>query len=210
MREAQMLAAKLPNVGWATNADKGDTCNIHPGAKQFCGRRLGDSALALVYKQGNAWRSPQYSSAKTIVPPSSPSTSSPAGNVVAIEVSLLDVGATGLSTQYPWNMNPEQHEGENRTVTNCTMGSAKINNVKNQTGNQCAWAAIAVEGHGWVNATVSATGTSLKLEATLPTAVRAGAAKVIGSAYGWGPIPMMNAYDKTTGLPVLPWNRTIV
>jgi sialate O-acetylesterase len=31
MREAQMLAARLPNVGWATNADKGDMCNIHPG-----------------------------------------------------------------------------------------------------------------------------------------------------------------------------------
>jgi hypothetical protein len=177
-------------------------CNIHPGAKQYCGRRLGDTALALVYKQGNAWRSPQYSSAKTTTALSS------IGDVVAIEVSLLDVGTTGLYTEYPSNMIPEVQPGQNVTVANCSMGST-INNVKNQTGNQCAWAAIEVEGHGWINATVSATGSSLKLEAALPAGVQAGAAKVTGSAYGWGPIPMMNAYDKATGLPVLPWNRSM-
>ena len=105
-------------------------------------------------------------------------------------------------------MNPEKHAGENRTVTNCTMGSATINNVKNQTGNQCAWAAIEVQGQGWLNATVSALGASLKLEATLPDGVLAEGATVTGSAYGWGPIPMMSAYDKATGLPVLPWNKS--
>ena len=28
-------------------------------------------------------------------------------------------------------------------------------------------------------------------------------------SYAWAPIPMMNAYDLASGLPVLPWNRTI-
>ena len=35
------------------------------------------------------------------------------------------------------------------------------------------------------------------------------ASVVVASAYGWGPIPMMSAYDKATGLPVLPWNRSV-
>ena len=30
---------------------------------------------------------------------------------------------------------------------------------------------------------------------------------MLSSAYGWGPIPMMNAYDIATGLPVLPWSE---
>ena len=34
MREAQMAALALPNVGYATNADHGDGCSIHPAAKQ--------------------------------------------------------------------------------------------------------------------------------------------------------------------------------
>ena len=32
---------------------------------------------------------------------------------------------------------------------------------------------------------------------------------VTGSAYGWGPIPMLSVYDRGTGLPVLPWNITL-
>ena len=32
---------------------------------------------------------------------------------------------------------------------------------------------------------------------------------VEATAYGWAPIPMMSVYDKATGLPVLPWNRSI-
>ena len=96
MREAQMLAAKLSNVGWATNADKGDQCNIHPGAKQFCGKRLADSALALVYGQGNAWRSPTYRGAKAAA--------STTSDTVVVEVALADVGEAGLHTDvFPWN-----------------------------------------------------------------------------------------------------------
>ena len=49
MREAQMAAAALPHVGWATNADVGYGCNIHPPTKQIIGARLGDSALAVAH-----------------------------------------------------------------------------------------------------------------------------------------------------------------
>ena len=106
-------------------------------------------------------------------------------------------------------MNPQVHAGQNRTMTNCTMGSV-INNVPNQTANQCAWAGIQVQGHVWLNATVSSTnltlnGSALRLEASIASQ---GPAVVTGTAYGWGAIPMMNAYDRTTELPVLPWNVT--
>eukprot|EP00937_MAST-01D_sp_MAST-1D-sp2_P006052 g6052.t1 len=204
MRDAQMAAAALPQVGWATDADRGDTCNIHPGWKQDIGRRLADSALALVNGQDRPWRSPRDSGAKQ-----APEVGS---GIVAVDVSLSDVGAAGMDIVYPWNMDVRVHAGQNRTVTNCTMGSPTVNNVANQTANQCGWAGIEVEGLGWLNATVSAApdGAALRLEAVLPGAgAKAAAAVVTGSAYGWSTIPMMNAYDRATGLPVLPWNRSL-
>ena len=38
-------------VGYATNADHGAGCNIHPPPKQYCATRLANSALALQYEQ---------------------------------------------------------------------------------------------------------------------------------------------------------------
>jgi sialate O-acetylesterase len=68
IRDAQMAAfLSLPKVGYATNADHGAGCNIHPPAKKFVGVRLGNSALALVYGQKLAWKSPTYKLA-TVVP----------------------------------------------------------------------------------------------------------------------------------------------
>merc|ERR1719440_2161381 len=63
IRDAQMAAVALPKVGYATNADHGAGCNIHPPAKKFSGVRLGNSALALAYGKGIAWKSPTYASA---------------------------------------------------------------------------------------------------------------------------------------------------
>ena len=63
LREAQMAAVTLQGAGYAVNSDHGAGCNIHPPQKQNCGRRLGDSALAIAYKAGNAWKSPSYASA---------------------------------------------------------------------------------------------------------------------------------------------------
>ena len=62
---AQMAALTLPNVGYATNADHGAGCNIHPPAKQWCGTRLANSALAnsalaLQYGHKVAWKSPSF------------------------------------------------------------------------------------------------------------------------------------------------------
>jgi hypothetical protein len=59
LRDAQMSAAALPMVGWSTNADRAQGCDVHPPAKQDCARRLANSALALVYNESIAWRSPR-------------------------------------------------------------------------------------------------------------------------------------------------------
>jgi hypothetical protein len=72
---------------------------------------------------------------------------------------------------------------------------------------QCAWASVHVEETGWVNASVSVGpgGRTLLLSTPL---VPMENATVLGTSYGWGNIPFMNAYDKGTGLPVLGWNSS--
>jgi hypothetical protein len=73
MREAQMAAAELPGVGWATAADWGAGCDIHPPMKQPVAYRLADSAIALLGQYAplrtklnltspGSWRSPTFNS----------------------------------------------------------------------------------------------------------------------------------------------------
>jgi len=178
MRRAQMTALKLSNVGYAVNADHGAGCNIHPPPKQFCGERLGNSALALQYGKKINWKSPSYVSAIESVA---------SANAVQAIVTLADVGISGLTTDiYPANYVPGM---------NCTA-------LDEKTPGTCAWGAIEISGTGWVNASVVAQGQTLLLQAS-------GTGKVLATAYGWGPIPLMTAYDKSTMLPVLPWNNTL-
>ena len=81
----QMAALTLPKVGYATNADHGAGCNIHPPPKQYCATRLANSALALQYNKPTAWKSPSFASQKC---------NSPA--VGSVTVTLQDVGGNGL------------------------------------------------------------------------------------------------------------------
>lgn len=184
MREAQMEALKLPKVGYATNADHGAGCNIHPPPKQYCGARLGNSALALQYNKKIAWQSPSYKAASA----------STSGSEVQVYVDLNDVSNLGLTTDtYPFNY---------IHGLNCT-------DLNTKNPGTCAWAAIQLSGAGWVNASVGSKGQQLLLEAKVPTTIDLKFQDVLATAYGWGPIPLMNAYDKSTMLPVLPWNTTI-
>ena len=63
LREAQMMALKLPNTGMAITTDIGDANNIHPKDKADVGYRLANEALNSVYKMPNENRSPLYQSA---------------------------------------------------------------------------------------------------------------------------------------------------
>ena len=75
---------------------------------------------------------------------------------------------------------------------------------------QCAWASLHVDKVGWLNATVTVAADKMTLTATLPSDVNLVAApSVVASAYGWGPIPMLSAYDAGAELPVLPWNKSV-
>ena len=60
MRDVQLLAQSSPFSAYATNADHGAGCDVHPPSKQFCAKRLAASALAIVYQKPIAWRSPSY------------------------------------------------------------------------------------------------------------------------------------------------------
>jgi len=185
MREAQMAALQLPKVGYSTNADHGAGCNIHPPPKQYCGARLGNSALALHYGKKIAWRSPSYKSASASV----------SATAVTVIVILNDVSPSGLTTDiYPFNYLDGKF--------NCTTQDMK-------TPGTCAWGAIELSGTGWVNASAVASGQKLLLQAAVPSGIDTSTVSVVATAYGWGPIPLMNAYDKDIDLPVLPWNHTL-
>merc|ERR1712070_616860 len=88
----QMSALSLPKVGYATNADHGAGCNIHPPPKQYCAQRLAKSAMALQYGRDELWKSPSFRSQVSVkLPPS-------------VIVTLNDISSGGLSDdQYPFN-----------------------------------------------------------------------------------------------------------
>lgn len=181
MREAQMAAlVRVPGkIGYATNADYGAGCDIHPPTKQPCGVRLGNSALALQYNRTDIkWRSPSYISASATM----------MGIAARVVVDLADVGDNGLLITYPHN----HLDG----TFNCTA----------QEPGTCAWASVRLTKEGWVNATVTI---SEGRRMVLIAAVTQPGQNVIGSAYGWGSVPMLNVYDARTDLPVLPWNRSL-
>lgn len=197
MREAQMTALKLKNVGYATNADHGWGCDIHPRAKQYCGKRLGDSALAIQYGHDIEWKSPSYLSAKV---------GNKSASSVELIISLADVSLSGLTTDvYPWNY----------VLSDQVPGTPSFNCSAQRPG-VCAWGSLKFDDKGWVNATVKVAfgGQQLILSSMLDKnigdmGVALSEPIITASAYGWGPVPLMNAYDKGTNLPVLAWNRSL-
>jgi sialate O-acetylesterase len=62
LREAQLMALKLPKTGMAMAIDIGEANNIHPRNKQEVGRRLALNALAIAYGQDIAHTGPLYDS----------------------------------------------------------------------------------------------------------------------------------------------------
>ena len=198
MRDAQLKALALPNVGYATNADHGFGCDIHPRAKQWVGKRLARSALNLQYGFDDViWASPTFASA------TAPRVE-PGATVATAHVQLDGVSAQGLTTDVsPYNYDLASQVpalAPPPTRLNCSAQRAGV----------CAWAALHLSALGWLNATVAVApgGRSLLLEAPLPAAPTP-AGLVLATAYGWGDVPLLSAYDKQSGLPVLPWNRTV-
>jgi sialate O-acetylesterase len=183
MRATQIQAfEKLDNIGYATNADHGAGCNIHPPPKQYCGYRLGDSALKIVYNFSKAWQSPNMTSQTFAASPPSAT------------ITVDSVSAVGLSADTrPFN------EGQ----VNCSLPQAGCAwaSLKLADG---TWAnatiAVSDDKQGITFTVPNLARLSAAAQAGPPTA----------SAYGWGANPMMTVYDKGTDLPLLPWNSSFV
>jgi Carbohydrate esterase, sialic acid-specific acetylesterase len=184
LRQAQMAALNLSGkIGYATNADHGDGCNIHPPPKQYCGARLGKSALALQYGKQMPWKSPTYAGAK-----SSQLRGGQQGPSIAIQ--LKDVSSKGLYLlETPYNL---------QTADPFTCDG--------HVDGTCAGAQVLLNGKGWVKATVSLDDTG----AVWFTATEGGSSdSIVATSYGWGSVPLMTIYDAGTDLPVLPWNEKV-
>jgi len=192
MRQAQMKALDhLGKIGYATNADYGMGCNIHPRDKRPCGSRLGKSALALQYGQSIQWRSPTYSSATMAI-----AERDFVGGSPAVVITFNDVSEKGLyilDNPYNNRLDPKEF--------NCTS----------HPEGTCAWPMVLLNGQGWVNATIAVQGGNKVVMTPTATETPAGvgAETIVGTSYGWGAVPMMSLYDAGTDLPVLPWNEKV-
>lgn len=155
----QMSALSLPKVGYATNADHGAGCDIHPPPKQFCAQRLAKSALALQYGRQLFWKSPTFHSQVSVESPPS------------VIVTLNDVSPSGLrDDQYPFNYLDGKF--------NCTAQSDK-----------CAWASLQFADGSWVNATVKVSSEANKLMVAAPAShLNAGAPVASRYGWGAVPI----------------------
>ena len=195
-RAGQMAAMQLPNVAYATNADHGNGCGIHPPDKQFPGIRLGNATLSAVFgHRDRHWVSPSYLGAKV---------EHLNASSVQVTIALANVSAQGLHLIYPFNAR-KVVRGSQSTALACHELDTKAN-----ASGTCGWAYIQVD-HVWLNATLTLKSrSSLTLSARLDSTVDTVEGGVVrATAYAWSPIPMMNAYDVATGLPVMPWNRTL-
>lgn len=206
LRESQLAALALDNIGYAAAIDIGDPLSpftsIHPRHKQPVGTRLSNSALAMVYDQQITWQSPRYSSAQDW---------GSAGNNLTVLVSFeSDSVGSGL------------------TIVPDTVGSTSTH-CPTELGvniSMCAWWSIQGSDGVWYNATEATVwnGTQLVVSALVPDTAGldfnpdAGASgdqlatvtpiTPIATAYGWGVWPVITLYN-IDGYPALPWNRTI-
>jgi len=230
MRWAQMEVLKnsdgtdKPNIGYATNADYGAGCNIHPPSKQYCGKRLGRSALALHYGQSNIhWKSPSYHEGGPVtIKKKVRTTTHTAANTVEIKVALLLKDVASPNGLY---LLEEPHNLMNGTF-DCSQ----------QVPGTCAYPQILLndDRYGWVNATIEIS-SNKPSEIVFRAVVEEEKERInnrnggfeeqqkeqqrglrvstnltaLATSYGWGGVPMMTLYDAQTNLPVLPWKETL-
>ena len=211
MRAAQMAALRLDGmVGYATNADHGAQCNIHPPPKQYAGARLGNSALALVYKQPahvRTWKSPSFAGHAALPPQRLSLSAGAIADTLSVIVNVSGVSSELTADVYPWNYVQLARDGGISPLRfNCSA-----NHIAGDSGaSVCGWAAILTSDGEWLNATVSVVGSAaLLFTSPRPDASAAGLA-VVGSSYGWAAIPMLSVYDRATMLPLLPWNTSVL
>eukprot|EP01050_Picozoa_sp_SAG11_P017898 SAG11_NODE_2633_length_3151_cov_1.261468_2_plen_191_part_00 len=153
----------------------------------------------------------------------------------SMTISLSDVSPAGLTnSHYPNNyclgthnaITGECNDKNWTTSFSCDLYSRNANSTH---GAMCAWAELSFNAttcpkcakpdpkNGCppcapisVNATVSVLGPTTLMFTAPPTIFPVGTTGPripIGSSYGWGAVPMLTLYDKSTRLPVLAWQE---
>ena len=197
LRQAQLSALRLRNIGMSTAIDTGDYLDIHPPDKQYPALRLANQALLQIYSKSKGYnfpllaRSVMYQDGLNITVVVSIRAG---GNVVA-----LTGDAPTSATQSSALLSKTAWVPRNKCVT------AAINGTSPQ---DCGYPAImGVTSKGVVmslNATakIGKDRSSIVLTATAPPG---SGFQPQASSYGRGSWPMTLFFAKDTKLPVIPW-----
>lgn len=200
LRQAQLAALALPNVGFTTAVDTGDWINIHPPDKQNPSARLAKQALVQIYGKAIATADfPVYGGSSV--------TEDASGNVV------VKVEIKGSLSGLPIKLTATAPLAATQSSTLGKPGSVPRNECVTMLGYprlpcDCGYPYIygvnTTTGVGmFLNATsavVGADGTSIELMVS-------GAAdfKATASSYGRASWPMTLFFAANGGNPVIPW-----
>jgi len=198
LRQAQLAALALPNVGVSTAIDTGDWNSVHPPDKQTPAHRLAAAALDQVYGRHDlaAEHSPPLYAGQTLLP-------SRGGGAAAVVVRLSRPATT---TVPPW-ATASSTLGQPGSVARNACPVAIMPPFHNPE--DCGWPrlyALAANGSTVVfnaSATLVDGGTAVRLEANVPPTLR-----VVASSYGRASWPM-TLFFSSAGVPVLPWYATL-
>jgi len=197
LRQAQLAALALPNVGFTTAADTGDWTNIHPPDKQNPSLRLAQQALVQVYGKKIATAD---------FPVLAGSSATVAGGKVTVTIKIQG-SLSGLPIQLTATVPPA-------AVQSSTLGlpgSVPRNECVTMLGYprlpcDCGYPYIygkfANGSTTFLNATASVgvDGTSIELAAAAPDGFQPTA-----SSYGRASWPMTVFFAAAGGNPVIPW-----
>lgn len=196
LRQAQLAALALDNVGMTTAIDTGDWSNIHPPDKQNPSRRLANQALVQVYgKEIDGADFPMYAGS---------SVSTTAGSVTVTVAIKAGGKPAALTTDAPAAATQSSTLGKPGSVPRNQCVTA---GVKGTYPQDCGYPQILGNaGNGTAvslnaTATIGADGSSIVLTAAAPAGFKAKA-----SSYGRASWPMTIFFAKAgDNLPVIPW-----
>jgi hypothetical protein len=210
LRQAQLAALKLHNVGFSTTVDTGDYANIHPPDKQTPSRRLANQALRILYKQqGVEGEFPFYASQSLAI------SKSTTGAATATVTVAIRTGRPGAQSKVELTMNAPLAATQSTTLgTGIWLPRNKcVTSVAEGFGHGmkvfpefCGYPTIfGIAANGTTlslnaSATIGSDGSSIVISATMPP----GDFNVTGTSYGRATWPLTVFFSKA-GLPVVPW-----
>ena len=197
LRQAQLAALALPNVGFTSAADTGDWSNIHPPDKQNPSLRLAQQALVQVY-------------GKTIAAADFPVYAGSSATIAAGKA-MVSVQIKGSLSGRPIQLTATAPPAAVQSSTLGKPGSVPRNECVTMLGYprlpcDCGYPYIygklANGTTTFLNATssVGADGTSIELAAAAPDGFQPTA-----SSYGRASWPMTVFFAAAGGNPVIPW-----